>query len=227
MNKRLTKTIIALVSVVLVVAPAFAQGGNSITAQAFGVYDSQYITGAQANIWTAQQPGGWFVIASPVGVCTTNNTCTGNFFETGYLKGTITPVQNVLQQYVAYRTGFGAVVNIYGLGNLSDLTWYTFKVQTCGGIGQWCAYRNGSQVYSSPALSFSNGLSALCGGEGGGGGVPMGVECSNLKWRDMPYSGLNWWNYNYTKTQINSLVPPHQYCVTKPYDYGSISWKCQ
>jgi hypothetical protein len=227
MNNRLAKPIIVLIALVLMATPASAAGGSSFTAQAFGVFVAS-VSGAQANIWTAQQPAGWYGISSPVGVCTTQPTCSGNFFETGYMKGTVTTVQNVLQQYISYRTNLGIPVNLWGYGNLSDLTWYNFKVQNCGVApqGKWCAYRNGSQVGIISGLSFESGLLAACGGEGGGGGVPMGVECNNLMWRDLPPNGSNWWNYDYSGTQGWSKVPPYLYCVMKPYSYGSKSWRC-
>ncbi len=207
---------------------AWAQGGSSVTAQAFAIFYGTHITGSRANIWTAQQPANWWAIASPVAVCTTQPNCTGYLVETGFVKGTVTPTPNVLQQFVSWwGLGVPADMDFVGIP-LQDNTWYEFRVEQCDlGTTNWCAYIGNTNVHTFTNLGFNYGLLAGCGGEGGGGGVPMGVYCYNPQWRDTLANGLNWNLYNYNYTQINSLVPPHQYCVLGGFTtYGSYSYKC-
>jgi hypothetical protein len=228
---RLTVVPLALASFTLtfLANTAIAQGGNSLTAQAFATFQGTHITGSRANVWTGTQPGGWYAIASPVAVCTTNQDCNGYFVETGFVKGTITSGTptgpNILQQFVAWRKP-GQWGTVFLGTPLNDNTWYEFRVQLCYG-DWWCAFIFQDFVYIFYDMGFTHGLSAICGGEGGGGGVPMSVFCHNPQWRDTPANGLNWWLYNYNWTQNWSHVPPHRYCVTRVYEYGSWSWKCQ
>ncbi|MGH9879320.1 MAG: hypothetical protein ACRD5H_16950, partial [Nitrososphaerales archaeon] len=162
---------------------------------------------------------GWYAIGSPDGVCTTTPPCNGQFFETGYAKGTITSPPNVLQQYAAWMTSGGSTVNQFGLGNLSNNTWYTYMVVWNNATGRWDAYRNGYKVFQSPTgLGFTNGQMVACGAEGGDAGVPLGVECSNMQYK----VGSIWTQYDYTGTQTWGIG--YYYCVTRPYPYGLIAW---
>jgi hypothetical protein len=197
----------------------FAQA-NNIAAQAIAVRTVQGATGVRANIWTAQQPAGWYAIGSPVGVCQYAPQCSGHFFETGYIKGTITSPPNVLQQYAAYTNFGGSVVNVFGLGNLNDNTWYNFQSYYNPSVGRWQAYRNGVLIYQVPAaLAISSGNLVACGAEGGDRGVPLGVECNNMQYK---VGGGAWTSYDYTGTQVWGIG--YAYCVYKPYSYGAIGW---
>lgn len=188
-----------------------------IAAQAFGQKPVANVMGVQAQIWTAQQPGGWYGLASPVGVCATQSPCFGAFFETGYIKGTVTPVQNVLQQYAGWTTNpNNQPVNEFGLGNLSNNTWYTFASIYDPAIPRWKAYRNGSLVFTPPSLGnlTTNGQLASVGGECGDVGCPMAVQSANMKYKK---SG-SWFLYDWTVKQGN-------YCLAHTsYSYGSLSW---
>jgi hypothetical protein len=222
MKHRSVAIVIGVLCLALVAGPVFAQ---NITAQALGLRSVNSVTGQGANIWTAQQPGGWYGIASPAGVCTTAPPCSGAFVETGYYIGTRTSPQNVLQQYAAYVNSSGQTVNVFGLGNLNNNAWYSFSVAYntySQSPNRWVAFRTGWPVYTFPSLSFTSGNSVACGGEGGDVGVPMGVECSNLKYRS---SAGSWINYDYTYAQTYGVG--YSYCIAHTsYAYGSISWKC-
>jgi hypothetical protein len=200
-------------------AYVFAQG-QSIAAQAVGVKSVASVVGMRADIWTASHPSGWYAIGSPVGICTSTPPCSssGNYFETGFVKGTITPSQNVLQQYVAFKNG--SVTSVYGLGNLSNNTWYKFDVYYNPNVSKWEASRNYAMVYRAPTnLSYTSGQMVGCGAEGGDIGVPLAVEChdmlyklTNVAWQYMDYTGTQTWGVGY------------YYCVYKPYTYGAIGW---
>jgi len=203
-----------LVSLFMFVNSAVAA---EIAAQAFGQKPVANVMGVQAQIWTAQQPGGWYGLASPVGVCATQSPCFGAFFETGYIKGTVTPVQNVLQQYAAWTDlQNNQPINEYGLGFLSDNTWYTFASIYDPAIPRWKAYRNGALVFTPPTLGnlTTNGQLASIGGECGGVGCPMAVQSASMKYKK---SG-SWFLYDWTVKQGN-------YCLAHTsYSYGSLSW---
>lgn len=220
MKKLLISFLTGVVCLALLVSIVFAQ---SVTGQALGLKGVTGATGAGSTIWTAQQPGGWYGLASPVGVCTTAPPCNGSFVETGYFKGTRTSPPNVLQQYVAYVNSSGQTVNLFGLGNLNDNTWYNFSVAYntySQSPNRWVAFRNGWPVYTFPSLTFTSGNSVACGGESGDVGAPMGVECSNLQYRSS-----TWFNYDYTYAQTYGVGAA--YCIAHTsYSYGSISWKC-
>jgi hypothetical protein len=104
-------------------------GGTSITDKTFGTSNIIQVRGIRADVWTAQQPGDWFSVSSPVGICTTFFPCaTGRWFETGYIKGTITEDNpTFLQQYAAWTEPDGRPTQVFHLGNLSDNTWYRFQ----------------------------------------------------------------------------------------------------
>jgi hypothetical protein len=103
-------------------------GGTSITDKTFGTSNIIQVRGIRTDVWTAQQPGDWYAILSPVGICTTSFPCTGRYFETGYVKGTITKDNpTFLQQYAAWTEPDGTPKAVYHLGNLSDNTWYQFQ----------------------------------------------------------------------------------------------------
>lgn len=215
--------IVSLVIFGLFALTSSALAAGNIAAQAFGTKPVATVTNVKADVWTAVQPGGWYAISSPVGICTTSPTCSGPFVETGYYKGTRTNPQNVLQQYIAYIDPNGTSINTFGLGSLSDNTWYTFQTTYSSSATRWQAWRNGSMVYQVPiALTFSSGSMVACGGEGGDVGVPMGVQCSNMQYK---VGSGSWTLYDYTNTQGFGIV--YKYCVKHtPAAYGSISWKC-
>jgi hypothetical protein len=214
--------IVSVVVFSLFALTSSALAAGNIAAQAFGTKPVVNVTNIKADVWTAVQPSGWYAIASPVGICTTSPTCSGPFVETGYYKGTRTNPQNVLQQYMAYIDPAGNTVNRFGLGNLSDNTWYNFQTAYNSSAGRWEAWRDGLMRYQIPiALTFSSGSMVACGGEGGDVGVPMCVQCSNMRYK--VGTGI-WTLYDYTNTQIFGIV--YQYCVKHAAPYGSISWKC-
>lgn len=194
-----------------------AQSQN-ISAQAVAVKPVTNVKGMRADVWTANHPSNWYAIGSPVGICPTTPTCTGDYFETGFVKGTISPVQNVLQQYSTSRSN-GTVVRAYGLGNLSNNTWYKFDVYYNSTLSKWEANRNYGLVYRAPNnLAFSSGQVAACGAEGGGPGVPVAVECSTMSYN----VGIGWQPFDYTGTQTWGVG--YYYCVFKPYTNGAIGW---
>jgi hypothetical protein len=219
MRQRWLTISIVILGLSLLTNSVFAQS-NSISAQAIAVRTVGGVTGVKANIWTAQQPSNWYAIGSPVGICTTAPTCSGHYFETGYAKGTITSPPNILQQYAAWKNFGGYTVQQFGLGNLNNNTWYTFESSYSSSAGRWQARRNGVLVFQVPAaLSFSSGNMVGCGVEGGGVGVPLGVECSNMQYR---IGSGGWTSYDYTGTQAWGVG--YYYCVYRPYTYGAIGW---
>jgi len=208
-NRFMVTVGLTILSLLLSVSSALAQ---YIAAQAFATKEVYHAKGVKAYIWTAVQPSGWNPgIASPLGVCTTNPPCTGSFFETGFAKGTVTG--NVLQQYVAYTLPDGQTANRF-LDNLSDNTWYAFQSSYNTPLHRWQAFRYGVVKFTAPSLAFEDGFMVACGGEGGGPGIPMAVECNSTQYQSQAGT---WSLYNYSGTQGN-------YCVYKPYDYGSVSW---
>ena len=198
----------------LVLVPPLA-GGSSITDQVFAIRNVSQVRGIRVNIWTAQQPSNWYAIASPVSICTSTDLCTGSFFETGYVKGTITEPDNILQQYASWTDPDGRTRNVFNLGNLSDNTWYQFQSLYSNSAQRWEAWRGSLVVYYVPyALSFTSGNMVLCGAEGGGTGVPLAVECNNMRYK---VGSGSWTQYNYTGVQRTP-----GYCAYKPYEYGAI-----
>ena len=207
-----------LLMVALLAIPPLA-GGSRITDYAFAPRDIAHVRGIRANIWTAQQPGGWYAIAGIVSVCTTTTFCTGRHFETGYVKGTITaPRTNVLQQFAAWVDPDGTSRNVYDLGDLNDNAWYEFKSLYSTTAQRWEAWRGNDVVYFLPyPLTYTEGSMTLCGAEGGGLGVSLGVECNNMRYKS---GSAAWTQYNY---QLPLQITPG-YCVYKPYEYGAIGW---
>lgn len=208
-------------SFVLLILLLFASSAfAAVAAQSFGQKPVGNVLGVSAQIWTAQQPSGWFGLASPVGVCATQSPCFGAFFETGYIKGTFTPVQNVLQQYAAWTTSpNNETINQFGLGNLNNNTWYTFASIYNPVTPRWQAYRNGVVVFTPAALGNlnTNGQLASVGGECGDVGCPMSVQSANMKYKSPSGS---WILYDWTVKQGNS-----NYCLAHTsYSYGSLSW---
>lgn len=216
--------VVALSMILLVpLAIAWAQGGN---AQALAVKPVPQVRGTRVDIWTAQRPSGYVAISGHTAVCTTQPLCTptAGFFETGYVKGTITDVDNVLQQYVGYANVDGGVVSVWGLGNLSDNTWYTFQTLYSNTAQRWEAWRNGQVIYFPPsALNFTYGARVSCGSEGNPDGVPLATECENMRYK--PPSGKGWIQYDYTTIQVTQ--PPtytHTYCVFSRHAYNAVGW---
>ena len=215
---KVTKTSITVVltvtCLILTAGIALAQGG----AQAFAVKAVSQVKATRVNIWTAQQPSGYQYIAGLTGLCTTEACYAGaGFWETGYVKGTITPVQNQLQQFVGYENVNGTIVNKFGLGNLADNKWYTFQTLYSNTAQRWEAWRDGQVIWFPPSsLNFTYGARAICGPEGSSAGVPLGVECKNMQYKT---TTVGWTLYDYTSTQIAG-----QYCVFKPYTYGAFGW---
>jgi hypothetical protein len=192
----------------------FAQGG----AQAFAVKAISQVKATRVNIWTAQQPAGYNFIIGITGICTTLECYAGTgFWETGYIKGIITPVQNQLQQFVSYANINGSITTKYGLGNLIDNNWYTFQTLYSNTAQRWEAWRDGQVIWFPPSpLNFTYRARAICGPEGSSDGVPLGVECNNMQYKT---TTVGWTLYDYTSTQISG-----RYCVFKPYTYGAFGW---
>jgi hypothetical protein len=187
--------------------------------QAFGTKPISPVRGVKADIWTAQQPGGFWYIASPVGICV-NIPCTvtSGQFETGYVKGLVTTPADQLQQYVTWKDKFGNPGHQYGLGNLSDNSWYNFQSLYSNTAQRWEAWRNGQLVYYVPfTLGFVDGIRVLCGAESSSIGIPLGVECENMQYKLT--GSTQWVLYNYTDKQING-----NYCVFKPRENGAFGW---
>ncbi len=187
--------------------------------QAFGIKSISSVRGLKADIWTAQQPGGYYFIASPVAICVAQ-PCTpvSGLVETGYIKGLRTQPQNQLMQYLMAQDILGYQHPAYGLGNLSDNTWYNFQVLYSNTAQRWEAWRNGQLVYYVPyTLGFTNGARGGCGAESSSIGIPLGVECRNMQYKLT--GSTQWVSYNYTGTQING-----NYCVFKPQEYGAFGW---
>ena len=191
-----------------------AQGG----AQAFAAIAVSQVKATRGTIWTAQQPSGYSFIIGVTGLCTTVDCYAGaGFWETGYIKGTITPVHNQLQQFVSYENVNGSITTKYGLGNLADNNWYTFQTLYSNTAQRWEAWRDGQVIWFPPSsLNFTYGARAICGPEGSSNGVPLGVECKNMQYKT---TTVGWTLYDYTYTQIVG-----NYCVFKPYTYGSFGW---
>jgi len=193
-------------------------GGTHYTDQTFGTKDVSQVRGIRADVWTAQQPGDWYAINSPVGICTTTFPCTGHYFETGYIKGTITKDNpTFLQQYAAWKDPDGTPQAVYHLGNLSDNTMYRFQSLYSNTAQRWEAWRDGNPVfYPDHSLGFQNGSMVVCGAEGGGTGVPLGVQCLNMSYR----VGTGAWTlYNYVNNQHTA-----GYCAYEPYDFSVVAW---
>ncbi len=192
-----------------------AQGGRG---QAFAVRSVSQVRGTRVRIWTAQQPGGYPYIIGTDGICTSSPTCgyTAGFFETGYIKGTNSPIQNQLQQFAVYGNINGGENIQYGLGNLSDNTWYTFQTLYSNSAQRWEAWRGSLVVYFVYGLNFTSGAMVACGAEGEPNGVPLGVQCDSMQYK---VGTGSWTLYDYTGTQIES-----NYCVYKPYSYAAIAW---
>ncbi len=207
-----------LLVLTLIAVPPLA-GGSSITAQTFGTKNIAQVRGIRTDVWTAQQPSGWYAIASPVGICTTVEPCTGYYFETGYIKGLITTGygENVLQQYAGWKDPTGHPLNQFGLGNLNDNTWYQFKSLYSTSAGRWEAWLGTTNVvYFRTDLNFTTGSMVACGAEGGGTDVPLAVQCNNMQYK----VGNNAWTlYDYSDVQH---VPG--YCAYKPYSYSVLAW---
>lgn len=192
---------------------------NQPYGQAFAVLRVNQSLGVRANIWTAQQPGGYKFIASPIGICTTS-PCEGAVFgyaETGYNIGTNSKPPNVLQQYVSWQILGGISDGELGKGKLNNNTWYNMGVEYDSSLGRWAAFRDGKRVFTFSDLNFQSGAEVVCGAEGSDYSVPLsGVQCDVTEYRAV---GQGWTSYNYNNVQING-----NNCVYKPRDFGSIGW---
>ena len=191
------------------------------TGQAFAIRPVPSVRGTRVGIWTANHPSGYIAIAGLTGICT-HTTCdqSQGIFETGFVKGTITPVDNQLQQYAAYKnTGSGSsIVNVFGLGNLNNNSWYTFQSLFSNTAQRWEAWRGTSVVYYVN-LNFTTGALAVCGAEGigtVGQNPPLGTQCENMRYK---VGSGGWTSYDYTSTQISG-----PYCVYRPHQYAAIGW---
>ncbi len=196
--------------------------------QAFSQLPVSAAGGVKAYIWTAQQPAGYWFIASPVGICT-SFPCSGNpgFAETGYNKGTnsVPPKglgANILQQYVSWKYVNGSSNGDFTLLALADNTWYNMGVEYRSGLNRWVAFVSGVLEYLLPAdLNFQSGSMVSCGAEGKttqytGGSEPLGVQCDIMQYQPV---GQSYISYDYNNVQIDG-----NYCVYKPRQYGAIGW---
>jgi hypothetical protein len=208
--------IFVIVSIIALIVLPYKLASAQGSAQAFALKALSQAKATRINIWTAQQPSGYFFIASPTGVCTTLNCYAGaGIWETGYVKGTVTPVPNQLQQYVTYENVGGGLVFKYGLGNLLDNHWYTFQTLYSNTAQRWEAWRDGQVIWFPPSpLNFTYGGRVFCGAEGTYNGDPIAVECNSMQYKT---TTVGWTLYDYTSTQIAG-----NYCVYKPYSYGAI-----
>lgn len=221
MQKQLLK--IAFVGLILAlgtfVRVSFAQAQFG-AGQAFGTIGKGGVSGVKATVWTAQQPNltnNW--IASPVGLCTTLPPCTGGFVETGYIKGHgVQNLQsNVLQQYIAWKSSTGSIINNFGYGNLNDFTYYNFIVLSQPNKNRFVIRRDNLKVGTVPYnfVDFINGRMVACGAETNTSGTYIAVECNGMSYY---YNGA-WTLFNYTYAQTSP-----GYCVFKPFDYGATGW---
>ena len=230
MNMPRNLLLIALVaiSLVLPVATAGAQGGF---AQAFAMVSGYQYRGTRVDIWTAQQPAGQNpgdFVASPSAICTrTDPDCAAGisgFFETGYVKGKVGPVQNQnqLQQYASYANiGDWVPTGQYGLGNLNDNSWYTFQTLYSNTAQRWEAWRNGQLIWYVPSsLNFQSGVQVGCGAEGNPNGITLGVECENMRYKAV--GNNNWIQYDYTYTRTTQGPP--KYCVFRRHQFNGVGW---
>jgi hypothetical protein len=142
----------------------------------------------------------------------------GRYFETGYVIGTITKDNpTFLQQYAAWTEPDGRPKQVLHLANLSDNTWYRFQSLYSNTAQRWEAWRDGNPVfYVDHSLGFQNGLMVACGGEGGGTGVPLAVQCNNMSYR---VGAGAWTLYNYVDNKHTA-----GYCAYKPYDFSVVAW---
>jgi len=211
---------ITLVLVLLAMKPK-AEIAASDLRQAFSVRLVSSVRGTRVDIWTASHPSGWVAITGLTGICT-GEPCdiTKGFFETGFVKGTITPVDNQLQQFAAFHNPNWNVVNIFGLGNLNNNSWYTFQTLYSYSAARWEAWRGGVPVYYTNALSFTTGARVVCGPEGIGNWPwqypPIATQCNNMRYK---IGRGSWTLYDYTYTQIQG-----PYCVYRPYTYSALGY---
>jgi hypothetical protein len=214
----LTTFIIVFVAIMLAVKPRVGFAATNV-GQAFGNLLVSSVRGTRVDIWTASHPSGYVGIAGLTGICTGEPCGTSQgFFETGFIKGTITPVDNQLQQFVAYKNPNLIVINIFNLGNLNNNSWYTFQTLYSNSASRWEAWRGSVPVFYTTALSFTSGARVVCGAEGQGDGInpPLGTQCNNMRYK---VGSGSWTLYDYTYTQIQG-----PYCVVKPYGYSVLGY---
>jgi hypothetical protein len=213
-----TLLLVVLVAVLLISAVSITRAAEP-GAHAFGKEHWETdLKGHEVYVWTGIPPDTEFWTAAPLGICQYCPCVSGvRKVETGWIKGTGWDLGDVLQQYVVYTDIDGKLKKRFHLGNLSDNTWYQFKVMYSQSADRWEAWRFNDVVWFEPHdLGWAIGCRLVAGSENADADHWMdayGWHPEHRKW------GGSWTLYNYT---VSDTIGGGD--IYQVYDFGYRAW---